>query len=537
MYWLKVLYIISIILYIYMIYSSHLDINDLGLINGLNLPLLIFSVYILYLIIFISSNFYFFGISLLTIYVILYLLPYFFEKTPGFTYSYVVYGFTDYIIRTGHVNTILFAYHNWPGVMFLGSIMAILSNINMIHLILIYQVIIKILSLMLLYLLFSKFSSKKETVFLALLIYLVGDWTAQNYYTSPSMGILFYLLILFIFSSKFLYLEQVPAIEQLSKWHLCMLIASICIIISHLLGSIVLITNIVIISSFLRLRQIKIEINHYLFFLIIAFLSWLMFPVGDFFHKNASEFFRDVANVNSIIFSTQESVGLSGAGIEHGFIMKFKIIYLLLFCLIALLGILNCMIKKDDGKSLDTMLPLTIIITNSIFIPLIVGPYGGEIISRAFGYTSPFLAYFIAKNWSVKIIKILTILFLLISPILFPLSAYGNSKIDYVSPIEIHSIEKCYEICNLNNSFQSFTQRIWPHKYIELIKWKPLDPYIATRLWNNEKANYIAISKRDVDNYVFLQGNIPLKKINDNFNKGLNKIYDCNEFQLFYGGA
>jgi hypothetical protein len=526
--------VISILLWSYFLKNAELYIGSYGLANSLNIYyfLSMFCLIISFLLLIICSNYTILIVDLTYFYLMLYILPFILEKSAFFPYSYLTYGYTEYILRNSHINADILNYQSWPGLMYLGSFLVILSGLSESHVIICFQIFSKILSIILIYLIFSLIFEDKKIRFLGILIYLLGDWTAQSFYTPPALGFLFYLLALYLF----LLMLYNRKIKLSSQWSIIILIVIFALIETHMLSSIVSLFS--IISILLAWKLIK-NIDRIQKFskLIILFFStillWHIYIIPNNYSNHLSSSIKYLFNIFGIVSSTENSV--FGLGLEHTNVMHIKFIYTIVFYLIAILGILFIVLGRNSKKSDYVSISLMIILSNSILIPLIVGPYSGEILSRAFNYSAPFLAVFIAANKNEKLFYPIIIGFLIIAPVFFNISAYGNHKFDYVSYEELSGAKFYYEFGNSNEFIQSLNERIWRFRYIENDKWKKLkiDYFNSTKLFAENSIGYVALYERDTQGYAFFN-----KDITEIFKDHLNNIYfdkicNSNNFELY----
>lgn len=529
--WIKLFFSMSLILWSISIALSDLEIGSYGLISSVN-PLFFVALFLLTISFLLILNFdaesKMLPVEIITFYCMLYFLPLLLEKTAGFTYSYLTYGYTEYIIRNGFINAEYLPYQNWPGLMFFGCIMTFITQLAGTQILYLYPIIIKPITLVAIYWIFSALTKDRVIRGLATLIFLIGDWTSYGYYTPPSLGVFFSTFII-----SLLLLSIYQRRENITQWTITIIILLFSIVVSHLLSSIVAFVSLFIIFIILKIYKRPSNIGIVLFPVVLV--SWLIFCTSEFVSRNASRAIAQMFDASAIVTSTaQSSVGL---GMEHTTVMYIKIAFIILFSAIAALGILYTLTIKEQRTSLSTIIPLVLIISSAIIMPLITGAYSGEIISRAFGYTAPFLAFFIAKNWNNKAFKIIIVVFLFIAPLLFVISAFGNAKLDYVSPSEISGVDFYYETSNHKDPIYSLSQRIWSYEYIEDHSWQELNISSKIVLSSQVNKGYVAVYKRDFESYQFLNSKIDVVEIKDSIDSNYaNHVYTSSDFDIYYRG-
>lgn len=532
-----VLYIISIFLFTYYIVTANLVITDYGLVQSLTPEFYISAeLLIISFIILVEANerTLLFPVELLTFYVYFNILQFILEKTPRFTFSYLTYGHTDYIIRFFHTNTDLFTYQNWPGLMFLGAELHDVSLATGVTIIALYMIIIKLLILLTLYLMLRTFLKSEVLPWIGLLFFLAGDWTAQYYFTPPSLGIYFYFLIILIFVMLIF-----NVIKLNLSWGIIICVLSASLVISHMLMSIVLIINILILlllSRYSNLFKLNVSIRDNLFKCLaivgVMFAAWIVYPVESYFSGNLAKFLDDMFNPFSIMSQTNSMVS---AGPVHSNVMQYKIGFTLIYFTLGGLAILLFIIYNKKKLFDINSLPLLIIISNAIITPLLIGSYNGEILSRVFMITSPFIIYFIAKSWNNKVFKITIIIMLLMTPYLYYISAYGNEKADYIANYEIIGVNFYYD--HIDKPIYSLYSRIWEYRDMEQMLWHPLVTNKEFNInWGSIINNdgYIVIDDREIDAINFNYGHITKDNILTWMGNSFSKVYTSGSFDLYH---
>jgi hypothetical protein len=527
-----IIFIISIFSWCFFIINAKLNIGPFGLYDSMNgyfflsIYLLIFSILTLLKY---NSRSQFFIVQIFYLFLILYFSPYLLEKTASFTYSYLTYGYMDYITRTGHLNAALLPYQNWPGIMILGNVLTLTTNLDRNVFLIFYSLSIKIISLMFVYLIYLALAEDNITARLGLLIFLIGDWTAHQYFTPPSLAITIYFTILsIIFLLAFRNKKYTPA------YSIIIIILASAIITSHLLSSVATISFLLIILIFTKINKL-LDLGNFVLLSCILLLAWNIIQVGGYFTSNMARAFERFLDINSVVEATEQSS--LGMGLMHTEIMYIKIFYLAIFSILAAIGILLSIVDEKKRKSSSTIILLGLLFVNTIITPLIVGPYSGEILSRVFGYDAIILAFFIARNWNVQIYNLLILLFLLMAPFLFVISSYGNESLDYVSPNEIAGLDFYYSKSSNNERVHVLSQRIWSSRQIEEHRWTPLiiKNINNTSLFSQENGGYVVLDDRSVEGYSFLIGDSKEKLIGLHLSNYFDHIYSSGGLKLFIG--
>lgn len=559
---------LSLVLGALSINFADLRIGTYGLIHSLPptyfLALLFLGLSFLITVKFNSSNTLFLFLHLIALVIFLYFVAALIEATPRFPYVYHVYGHTDYILRNGHVDTALFTYQYWPGQQYLGATIVGVTHLNPTVFLIGYPITLQLISLPLLYAIMRRVSDNPKIVWGGLWFYYVTGWVNQGYYTSAANG---YLLFLFIIFMVLFGIVRNREKKSTGRAPILIILAVLfaALVMGHLLSSIVTLSCLAILYVLFRVKGlfgIKRPRSLSLLapgLLAIMLIVWLYNPLGGYLSGTAVEVPSDnsgeltetiIANqgtasemfhFESNLRSTYESaVGAAfGLGEQHTKVMYLKVAFTGIILGLSFLGFLYEVTRRQIRFSSTVVLSLLLGIS---IVPLVVGSYSGEIASRILGYSLPFLAFFAAKNLSTKALSIPLIAFLVIAPVLFVASAYGNEKFDYVSPAEIKGVEFFYEHAPADAKVQSLTQRIWDFKYIERAHWEPLDLESVGASENNTNdsesaASYILLSERDIDGRIFLYGDVDTEKLEAIAESPYHaKVYSSDRFDLFLKG-
>jgi hypothetical protein len=163
------------------------------------------------------------GATLTGIVICLNAVTVFTEAEPRFPTAYWIAGFVDYVSRTGHTAPGLSAYFSWPG-FFSG--MAFLEHVtgdhNLIPVMRLWPVAIDLACLVPLYLIMRNLRASWRAKWLAALLFTVGNWVGQDYFSPQSFNYVLYLAFIAILLTWFNWRPQAqtatPRAEP-DRWH------------------------------------------------------------------------------------------------------------------------------------------------------------------------------------------------------------------------------------------------------------------------------------------------------------------------------
>ncbi len=117
------------------------------------------------------------------------------ESAPRFATGYQIAGFAEYIGRTGHTAPGLYAYFSWPGFFALVAfIKAVTGGHSLLPVLRFWPVVIDLAYLIPVWLILRNLRASWRAKWFAALLFTVGLWVGQDYFSPQSFDYLLYLL-------------------------------------------------------------------------------------------------------------------------------------------------------------------------------------------------------------------------------------------------------------------------------------------------------------------------------------------------------
>ncbi len=422
------------------------------------------------------------------------------EAVPRFSTVYRHAGFTEYIMRTGSVDPNLDAYFSWPGFFILS---AFVTQSAGYHTILSYAAwapfAFNILYLGPLFMTLSSLTRYKRIIWLGLLLFYLTNWIAQDYFSPQGFDFFFYLVIIAMLlkwfkttavpmyaaqtqagagswrtrlahMGDFLTRKQITAVEPATQgrslnravrsilyWATApdtlvtpaparqraalltiLLVMFAFVIYSHPLTPVFVCVSVLALAICGRIYPrwlpivMVLMMLGWIYFMTRAFLAGHMYMVvGSFGH---------LFNIVSVNVTNRVSQGSPG----HIVIANLRVAMTLTLWGMAVLGAFRRL--RVGFHDISPMLLAVAI------MPLIVTQdYGGEMLLRIYLFTQPFMVFFAASLFYVKVtrkVPYLTIAALalvclvLLSGFLF--TRYGNERMDYKTAAEFAGVQALY---------------------------------------------------------------------------------------------
>jgi len=372
------------------------------------------------------------------------------------------YGISDYIFRNGSfiADSSSLWYMNWPGGMILCAI--ILNFIKFIEpdvIIKYSSILILLFYLLFLYLVVAKVTSDRLIQFFSLLLFLVGNWIHQTYYSSQSIAYILYILVIYLMTKEYREKSEIR-----TRVLLIIIVASI--VTMHFLMSFDILLFMLLTVLFFNKKNFLVAIV-----LGVMIGSWSIYVTTTFFENNIRKIIEYATRLDMLFANTaliNQQIGESAK-----FIVKAQLIDGIIYLLLTISGIamLYVRIKKRE----IWIIPFSVVLAGSSVLILAGNVYsatgtGVEVIQRAFFYALPGIVVLSALVFKKKII-VLSVL----PPLIFLFFIVHFSNLEYVmTPSERanwHFLEKS-NACTLIAS-KSYEMGI--PRNIELFNYEPYD--------------------------------------------------------------
>jgi hypothetical protein len=384
---------------------------------------------------------------------LVWLTPYVLEGTPRFRTSYLSYGYVDPVARGQGLFPRLFVYHNWP----LFSIaMAAVKNVfamSPLTLMAFFPTVIMVLylaplSALLLMATDRQWPEPKERwrtvrgIFgsdarwvVGLWIFVVFQWTNQDYFSPQALAFLFYLGLMVVLAHTAL--RRDGTFNAISGGATVLLFT--LIVATHVLSGLIALFVIAGLTLSKQLRRPTL-----LLLCLLVFVAWQAYPAAPFYQFYGHRLLQTVFAAGDFL-QTNVSGRISGSG-EHLTVSRARV---LVTAIVFALGLLAVAASLWPGsrdrwrrpRVLWRALPheqrfaLAWLISTVLVGPVSV--YGGEMLIRTELFSLPPLAMIVAATANRRRILALAGATLTVMAPLHILTHFGNELYDYVSPGEL----------------------------------------------------------------------------------------------------
>jgi hypothetical protein len=384
---------------------------------------------------------------------LVWLTPYVLEGTPRFRTSYLSYGYVDPVVRGQGLFPRLFVYHNWP---LFSLAMAGLQNafaLSPLKLMAFFPTVIMVLYLVPLSALLliatdrgwpgpkarwrtlSGLLGADAKWVIGLWVFVVFQWTNQDYFSPQALAFLFYLGLMVVLAHASL--RRDGRFTAISGGATVVLFA--LIVATHVLSGLIALFVIAGLTLTKQLRRPTL-----LLLCLLVFVAWQAYPAAPFYQFYGHRLLQTVFAAGDFL-QTNVSGRISGSG-EHLTVSRARVV---VTAIVFALGLLALATHLGPGLRDRWRRPRVLwhalaheqrFALAWLISTVLVGPvsaYGGEMLIRTELFSLPPLAMIIAATANrYRILTVAGATLTLMAP-LHILTHYGNELYDYVSPGEL----------------------------------------------------------------------------------------------------
>jgi len=385
--------------------------------------------------------------------VLVWLTPYVLEGTPRFRTSYLSYGYVDPVFRGQGLFPRLFVYHNWP----LFSIgMAALRHafaLSPLTLMAFFPTVIMALYLVPLSALLLMATDRSwprrngrwpelsgllgadARWVVGLWLFVVFQWTNQDYFSPQALAFLFYLGLMVVLAHTAL--RRDGTFTAVSGGATVVLFT--LIVATHVLSGLIALFVIAGLTVTKQLRRPTL-----LLLCLLVFVAWQAYPAAPFYEFYGHRLLQTVFAAGDFL-QTNVSGRISGSG-EHLTVSRARVAVTAIAFLLGLFAVAMYLWPGPRDRwrrprllwqSLSSELRFALAWLLSTVLVGPVSAYGGEMLIRTELFSLPPLAIILAATVTRRRVLAVAAGTITVMAPLHILTHYGNELYDYVSPGEL----------------------------------------------------------------------------------------------------
>lgn len=387
--------------------------------------------------------------------VLVWLTPYVLEGTPRFRTAYLSYGYVDPVVRGHGLLPRLFVYHNWPLFPLAMAALQSVTAVSPLKLMAFFPTVIMVLYVVPLCALLLIATGRTERLWpgpertwrtflkaplgtdarwmAGLWLFVVFQWTDQDYFSPQALAFLFYLGLLVVLAHTAL--RRRGGFNALSGAATVILFT--LIVATHVLTALIALFVMAGLTVTRQLRRPTL-----LLLCLVVFVAWQAYAAAPFYEFYGPRLLQTVFAAGDFL-QTNVSGRISGSG-AHLTVSRMRVGVTAIVFALGLVAVLSQL-------QLRRPLPRPLVLWQSLsqelrfalaclIATVLVGPvsiYGGEMLIRTELFALPPLAMIIAATADRRRVLAAVAGALVIMAPVHILTHYGNELYDYVSPGEI----------------------------------------------------------------------------------------------------
>jgi hypothetical protein len=333
------------------------------------------------------------------------------ESEPRFPTTYQIAGFVGYIAQNGHTAPAVDAYFSWPGFFALVAFLqGVAGHHDLTPILRWWPAAIDLLCLLPLWLILANLRISARAKWLAALLFTLGNWVGQDYFSPQSFNFLLYLTFAAILLTWFRWpagprpprRHEPPVVRRLAtrlfgrltpgelpprpiaprdRVVLFTLLVAIftASVVSHQLTPVFMLAACAGLIAARRCHSPTL-----LILLGVIFAGWVSFGTVAYWSGHLSTVFGGFGQLSSNL-STSVTGRLSGVSAQHELIPLGRIAAALLLVVLAAAGLVRRRRRGTDDRSV-------LVLACVPFAGFAVQSYGGEIALRVYLFALPALA-------------------------------------------------------------------------------------------------------------------------------------------------
>jgi hypothetical protein len=442
-------------------WRSQLSIGPYGLIHSLS-PLFflatgLLSVSFLVALMWSRSGTYLLAIHLVALLAFAHLTPIILEGTPRFPYIYESYGYADYLVRNGSLDLGL-SYHNWPALHLVNAALVEVSGIDPIDLLLWSAPILHGIALLIIAFVSRVLSETREESWIAL--WLAVLFTAGGGYDVP--GVMASLLMMAALALVSLdYLRQTPSPRSSFGYQCALLVLLVAVVPTHLLRSVALVISLALGYVVAKVTGARTGRLSTAILLAVCIACWMLYVAVSLTASLLPRILGEILNLDAVVATTGQ-LATSGAP-QHTLVVLVRTGY---GAALSLLALSTCASRLVSTRRLRIEWALPAAWVAAAASTVLLTAYSGEILGRALGLAFFALVVLASKQLVSTRLPVVAVV-MLIAGLLYPINAWGNERVDYVSGSELASVQFFYENRPRSYGLATYPTRVWKYQYVE----------------------------------------------------------------------
>lgn len=402
-------------------------------------------------------------------------------------------GVIEHIRSVGSVDPDIDAYFNWPGFFIFGAFLTDAARVDLLAIANWFPAFLNILYILPLWVIFARFTTDERQRWLALWLFFLGNWVAQDYLSPQGISFFLYLAVCAGILTVFTNTESVqqllvrlkaslrrtgarppgtmPAPSEFGSVERAGTIVVIVVVFAAVASGHQL-TPFAIVVAAASLALLRASSARLLPVLMTSVIGlWSAFMAVAYFKGH---FGTLLANVLQGTVESNVTSRLSGST-GHVVVVQTRLALTFALCLLAAIGAVVAVRRRE------AVAPL-IVLSAAPFLLVPLQPYGGEMLMRVYLFGLPFIALLAASVFTARVSRrasrlstVAVSAMLLVFTGAFLVARYGNERMDEFTRAEVSAVESVYRLAPPDSRIVAATRSVpWKfrdyekHRYLVL---------------------------------------------------------------------
>jgi hypothetical protein len=416
----------------------------------------------------------------------------------------------------------LYRYHNTPGFLFFVAVLELVTKIPLEALCKYFPLLtISLYGLLVYSALRLKFEVSRSLM--GTLWFICSWFVWQDYFSPQSIGFSFFLLI-FVFVARNSLGEKNQAAPLRDS--LVLLLLFFAAVMTHLLTALMILVLFLVLFAFYK--DSRRLLSGYVIVAVLVIAScYVVFEATPLFNQIVSEILSSFPGLLSLQFARGQVAGSFVEGLNN--LTRYVIIA------VGLIAVLLFLSMRKEGNYRKFLL-LSLF---ALILPMFISPYGlSEMMQRVYMFSLVLLAFMVVRSFASRKTLILCAIIFLLLCLHIP-AYFGGSSFEIVTNSEVAGAKFYLNTVNMNSSIFSLTLKLVNLmrfekpasikgplylQYLQPINYTLIETFL-------EKAQFVAYSKSDCNQFLYYQGRIPVSE--NNIEPHFNRVYDNPYVQIF----
>jgi hypothetical protein len=422
--------------------------------------------------------------------------------------------------------------------MLVGTFIKGAFNCQAVDVLYIYPIISRALQLALVFLIIDRMTKDRPGAVIGATLFILFDWTPYFMFLPPSMGFMLFMASMLTICS----FHQDRANK--SAWTLMLILFVTSCIISHLLSAVLVLgimLALYVVENF-PLKLFRANSRDTMTFGVLTLAtvimsSYTVYANSYFFRQALPNYLQSVGD----LFNVFQTAGNAGSGSSaYSEVVLYKYLFTFIIGIALLVAFVYLLRKRRNIKDFPNFFPFLVMVVGAVVPIVFFSLYDFEAITRSFAYVIPFVALFLVYSWRRKAITVILVALMLISPVLFVASAYGNMNKDFVSRDEIIGTTFYYDHTGEQKCLvYGFNERLLLMDKINEWRYRTIDINNGMGNWENASyPSYVVVSDRAIEAGYYFGLGADIEGTYDILygNPGA-RVYDSPSYKIFWTGA